>query len=110
MDIFFEIYKDLPRQGPGNNESTRKVFSLLTDLSPNPSILDVGCGTGMQTIELAKLTDGNITAVDNYQPYLEQLKSQLLVEGLAEKVVTVNASMLSLEFEAVRRCYLYHWL
>ncbi|MUG98096.1 methyltransferase domain-containing protein [Scytonema sp. UIC 10036] len=100
MDIFFEIYKDLPRQGPGNNESTRKVFSLLTDLSPKPSILDVGCGTGMQTIELAKLMDGNITAVDNYQPYLEELKSQVLAEGLSEKVEIVNASMLSLEFEA----------
>ncbi|GAA6623432.1 class I SAM-dependent methyltransferase [Scytonema sp. NUACC26] len=99
MDIFFEIYQDLPRQGPGNNESTRKMFSLLTNLSPNPSILDIGCGTGMQTLELAKLTDGNIIAVDNHQPYLEQLKSQVLIKGLTEKVVTVNASMLSLEFE-----------
>jgi ubiquinone/menaquinone biosynthesis C-methylase UbiE len=99
-DIFFEVYQNLPRQGPGNKETTRKMFSLLTDLSPNPSILDIGCGTGMQSLELAKLTDGNIIAVDNHQPYLEQLKSQVLVEGLTHKVVTVHASMLSLEFEA----------
>ncbi|GAB1539884.1 class I SAM-dependent methyltransferase [Scytonema sp. NUACC21] len=100
MDIFFEIYKDLPRQGPGNNESTRKVFSLLTDLPPKPSLLDIGCGSGMQTLELAKLTDGTIAAVDNHSPYLEQLNSQILAEGLAEKVVTANASMFSLKFEA----------
>lgn len=75
------------------------MFSLLTDLPPSPSILDVGCGTGMQTIELAKLIDGNITAVDNHQPYLEQLNNQALAQGLSEKVLTVNASMFSLEFE-----------
>jgi len=32
-------------------------------------ILDIGCGPGMQTVELARISAGRITAVDNYQPY-----------------------------------------
>jgi ubiquinone/menaquinone biosynthesis C-methylase UbiE len=52
MNIFFEIHKDLPREGPGDNESTRKAFSMLVDLPAEPDILDIACGPGMQTIEL----------------------------------------------------------
>ncbi len=32
MSFFFEIHKDIPREGPGDNESTRKALSLLNDL------------------------------------------------------------------------------
>jgi len=42
--IFFEIYEDLPRQGPGNKTSTHKAFALLADLVAEPRILDIGCG------------------------------------------------------------------
>jgi ubiquinone/menaquinone biosynthesis C-methylase UbiE len=35
--------------------------------------LDIGCGLGMQTIELAKLSKGQIDALDNHQPFLDQL-------------------------------------
>ena len=54
-DIFYEIFDNLPRGGSGDNESTRKAFSLLKNLPESTNILDVGCGPGMQTIELAKL-------------------------------------------------------
>ena len=48
--MLYEVFNaDLPRLGPGDNRSTKKAFSYLTDLPSNPSFLDVGCGTGMQT-------------------------------------------------------------
>jgi len=47
---------------------------MLKGLPENPRTLDVGCGPGMQTIELAKRSSGQIYALDNHQPFLEQLK------------------------------------
>ena len=60
MDLIYEVFNaDLPRQGPGDNKSTKKAFSYL-ELPSDPCILDVGCGNGMQTLELARLTNGGI--------------------------------------------------
>jgi hypothetical protein len=51
-EIFWEIHSNLPREGPGDDTSTRTAFFMLTDLPKAPRILDVGCGPGMQTLSL----------------------------------------------------------
>jgi ubiquinone/menaquinone biosynthesis C-methylase UbiE len=100
FQVFFELHSDLPREGPGNNESTMKAFALLPALPPRPCILDLGCGPGMQTIQLAKLTDGHITAVDFHQPYLDQLEQAIQAEGLGDRIQPVKADMDDLPFDA----------
>lgn len=72
-EIFWEVHSGLPREGPGDNESTGRAFALMTELPVAPSILDVACGPGMQTIQLAQLCSGNIVAVDTHQPFLDEL-------------------------------------
>ena len=98
-DIFFEIFNNLPRGGPGDNESTRKAFSSLRDLPERVHFLDIGCGPGMQTIELAKLINGQIIALDNHQPFLDKLNTEAKREGLENKIKTVNNSMFSMDFK-----------
>jgi SAM-dependent methyltransferase len=97
-DIFFELHQNLPREGPGDNESTGKALSLLTDL-PHPSlILDIGCGPGIQTLELARLTEGRIVAIDTHQPFLHDLKGRTSQAGVATRVTPMNMSMFALAF------------
>lgn len=100
INVFFEIHSNLSREGPGDNKSTRRAYRMLTDLPTKPRILDVGCGPGMQTIELAKLSNGEITAVDNHQPFLDALKRQAASEGVSENIKIVNGDMGCLGFEA----------
>ena len=99
VNVFFEVHSGLPREGPGDNESTKKAYLTLQDLPENPRILDIGCGPGMQTIALAKLSKGRIDAVDNHQPFLEQLKKKAEEEGVSEKITVVNGDMLALNYE-----------
>jgi len=74
VNVFFEVHSGLPREGPSDNESTKKAYLMLNELSEKPSILDIGCGPSMQMVTLAKLSNGKIRAVDNHQPFLEQMK------------------------------------
>ena len=98
-EIYFEIFESLPRQGPGDEESTKRAFQKLAELPNHPEILDVGCGTGAQTMVLAKLTSGNIKALDNHTPFIEKLKRDVRRAGYAERIRCVVGDMASMNFE-----------
>jgi cyclopropane fatty-acyl-phospholipid synthase-like methyltransferase len=97
-EYFFELHTDLPREGPGDAASTLKALRLM-DLPAHPHILDVGCGPGMQTIELANHMDGSIIAVDTHKPFLDRLQERVNRAGLADRVKVRNESMFDLKFE-----------
>lgn len=98
MDFFFEIHKDLPREGPGDTESTRKAFRKLAGLPEKPQILDIGCGPGAQTMDLALFSEGIIHAVDTHQPFLDVLQQKIIEAGLQDRVKLHNQSMSALAF------------
>jgi SAM-dependent methyltransferase len=98
MNIFFDIHKDLPREGPGDCESTRKALSIIKDLPSKPVILDIGCGPGMQTLDLARYTNGKVIAVDTHQPFLEMLEKRAQAAALSERITAINESMFALPF------------
>ena len=77
--LFYEIFSDLPRQGPGSAISTLKAAKLISRISDHPKILDIGCGTGTQTLELIKHFGGITYAVDNYQPFLDELSAEATI-------------------------------
>lgn len=83
-DIWYEVYEALPRQGPGDALSTRRAFLMVAGLPEYPSILDVGCGVGKQTFDLAGLTRGRIVALDIHPGFLRILKEKR--EGLPRGV------------------------
>jgi SAM-dependent methyltransferase len=93
-----EIFGDLPRQGPGDRASTRRALAMVCGLPPEPDILDVGCGTGGQTLDLAGLTPGRITAVDNQAPFLVRLRDLVRSRTLRAKVRPVVGDMAALPF------------
>jgi SAM-dependent methyltransferase len=99
MKYFYELFEALPRGGPGDGESTRKALGNIEQLAIKPLILDIGCGPGQQTIELARMTKGQIIAIDNHQPFLDKLVQEAKKEGLLDHIVAKNQSMLDMDFE-----------
>ncbi|MFB2935815.1 class I SAM-dependent methyltransferase [Aerosakkonemataceae cyanobacterium BLCC-F154] len=99
MNIFLELHNNMPREGPGDMASTTKALSLIPNLPKNPQILDIGCGPGMQTLALAQITKGQITAIDNHQPFLDELQQRAAQENLSSHIITQNCSMFSLDFQ-----------
>jgi SAM-dependent methyltransferase len=78
--LFFEIHQDLPREGPGHFDATRRAYHSLPPLPEAPLILDMGCGPGRQSLDLHRLAPrARIVALDNHSPYL--LTMQRLVRS-----------------------------
>ena len=96
-ELLLEIHKDMPRQGSGRDEYTQKAFEMIPVIK-QPKILDIGCGPGMQTIKLAKLSDGEIIGIDIFQQYLDQLKVSIEKENLKDRVKAVNQSMFEIKY------------
>ena len=101
-ELFYEIFSDLPRQGPGDDEYTRKAYHIIPALPPDPIVVDIGCGTGMQTMELARICFGEVTGIDNHKPFIDELNRKIAEEGLDNcKGVVGDMFELDLDYESV---------
>lgn len=95
-DLFFEIHRDLPREGPGRYRYTQRAFELLPRLE-RPRILDIGCGPGAPTMALARLFGGEVVGIDIFQQYLDQLQAKIAAAGYEDRVQAVNMSMFEID-------------
>lgn len=91
--VALEIHSGNPREGPGSLVSTRHAFSLLNNLPPSPRVLDIGCGPGQQSLEIAKLSKGVVTALDIHPPFLEKLAASARQFGLGDNIKPMQSSM-----------------
>jgi SAM-dependent methyltransferase len=98
MDYFLELYGSLPRGGPGDEVSTRRAFRMMEDLPAEPRILDIGCGPGMQTIELLGLSGGTVVALDLLPRMISRVRDAAERAGFADRLETVQADMNEMEF------------
>ncbi|TVR57894.1 MAG: class I SAM-dependent methyltransferase [Spirochaetaceae bacterium] len=92
-EIFLELFESLPRQGPGNRACAERALGLCRELKRFPTILDLGCGVGGQTLQLAEMTSGTIVAVDNHRPSIERLRAALAERELSGRVSAIVADM-----------------
>ena len=97
--LFFELFSGLPRQGPGSSESTHRALSSLPQLNGQSRILDIGCGTGAQTLALARYTPAKVVAIDNHRPFVVALNEQASELAIADRVLACEADMRTLQFE-----------
>ena len=94
-DVYTEIDRDSSRERL--LKYTRKAFNLLPKLD-KPRILDAGCGSGLPTIELAKLSNGKVVGIDIDQSLLIELERKIERENLSDRVETRKCSMFELDF------------
>ena len=95
IDINNELNKDIFRENL--IKYTRKAFEMLPPME-KPRILDAGCGTGVPTMELARLSKGELIGLDIDQPSLDKFDEKIKQAGLTSRVKTVKCSMFEMDF------------
>ena len=82
-EALFRLYADLPRQGPGSDAVTLDIMRRLPPLPTGARVLDLGCGSGRQTLVLARELGVPVIAVDLYREFLDRLERAAAEQGLA---------------------------
>lgn len=72
---------------------TQRAFRMLPRME-KPRILDVGCGSGVPTLELERLSGGEITGIDTDQVQLDRLEKKIQKSGLSGRIKVICRSML----------------
>jgi SAM-dependent methyltransferase len=96
--IHQEIHQGLDSVSEGRLRFVRKAFGLLPSVD-RPRILDVGCGRGGTTFELARLSGGDVMAIDIDAHALDELTARAIDENLCGKIRVMNCSMSNMVFE-----------
>jgi cyclopropane fatty-acyl-phospholipid synthase-like methyltransferase len=100
IELIIDLHKNSERQGPGSEKDTLRALDILNlPTDQNLKVVDIGCGTGGQTITLAKSLNGQIIAVDLFPEFLNVLNEISQKLGLTEKIVTLEKSMNDLSFK-----------
>jgi SAM-dependent methyltransferase len=98
IELLIALHDGLPRQGPGDSASTRRALALCAALPTAPEILDIGCGTGAQTLTLAAATAGRIMALDRSLEFLRSLRRAVNDRGWSSRVQVCQGDMQALPF------------
>ena len=64
----------------------------------NPRVLDIGCGSGIPSLELARLSQGEVIGIDIDQPALDKFDIRIKQAGLIDQVQALNCSMFNMDF------------
>jgi ubiquinone/menaquinone biosynthesis C-methylase UbiE len=89
-DERFEVRRDRIRKRL--LKYTRKAFRMLPRMD-KPRILDIGCGSGVPTLELARLSQGEAMGIDIDQPALDKFSRKIEEAGLTGQVQAINCSI-----------------
>ncbi len=100
FQLICEYFSGLKRQGPGSPEVTVNALRFIDHLTDHSRIVDIGCGTGGQTMVLAQHAPGNITGLDLFPMFIDLFNRNAEKLNLQERVKGMVGSMDNLPFQS----------
>ena len=98
FNLICEYFSSIERQGPGSPDVTIKALSFIENLTSGSRIADIGCGTGGQTMVLARHTTGLIEGIDLFPTFIELFNLNACKHNLQQRVKGMVGSMDNLPF------------
>ncbi|KIN64801.1 Methyltransferase type 12 [Sulfitobacter noctilucicola] len=90
MTAFFQLHRDLPREGPGEPADVAWATELAA-LAPNAQMADVACGPGGDIAALlAAAPEGHVTALDKTAHFVDAVRADWGTDG---RVTALKADM-----------------
>ena len=90
------LFGGMAKLGPGSDNDTAHMLGLVQSTAALPAdavVVDAGCGSGRQTIVLARALDRVVHAIDSHGPFLETLRERAAACGVDALIVTHEMNM-----------------
>ncbi len=109
ISVVIEFFRQMERQGPGSDEVTLRAFRIIEESvkaegfshSSDYRIADMGCGTGGQSMTLARNSSAQVTAFDLFPGMIETLNRRVRERGLHDRIRGVVASMDNIPYDEI---------
>lgn len=98
VNLICDFFLNTERQGPGSPEATLKALSFVDNIDDQKLIADIGCGTGGQTMVLARHVPGHVTGLDSFPGFIDRFNSNAGKLHLQDRVKGIVGSMDNLPF------------
>ena len=99
LNIIHDYFSSVERQGPGSFEITLKALSFIEGLTEKSKAADIGCGTGGQTMVLARNIPCEIIGVDLWSGFINQFNQNAKNNNLHDRMKGVVGNMENLPFQ-----------
>ena len=98
LDWIIETHRGLDRQGPGSTEMTLKALGLIGSLNGIARTVNMGCGTGGETMVLAQhLPASSVLGIDNIPDFIDAFNGRARQMHLNQRVKGMVGSIEELE-------------
>ncbi len=91
------LHEGTRRQGPGDDRFSLDILNRLPKLPPNGTIADLGCGTGIASVLLAKHFQRPVLCVDTSEEFLQALRDHAESAGVGHLIKPLCADMGALD-------------
>jgi ubiquinone/menaquinone biosynthesis C-methylase UbiE len=99
LNVIHDFFSNVERQGPGSPEITLKALSFIEGLSENSKVVDIGCGTGGQTMVLAQNIPCEITGIDSWSGFIKQFNQNAQSKNLHNRMKGIAGNTENLPFQ-----------
>jgi len=99
LNVIYEYFSNVERQGPGSPEITLKALSFIDGLTEKSKVADIGCGTGGQTMVLAQIIPCEITGVELWPDFINQFNQNAQNKNLHGRMKGIVGNMENLPFQ-----------
>src|SRR5581483_3957758 len=96
-DAMYLLLSSVPRGGPGSDACTAEALARIPPIPASAKVLDLGCGSGWQTLVLARTLCAKIIAIDHHLPSLDKLRASAVAEGVESLIEIRHADFASLD-------------
>jgi len=99
LNVIYDYFSNVERQGPGSPEITLKALSFIDGLAEKSKVADIGCGTGGQTMVLAQNIPCEITGVELWPDFINQFNQNAQNKNLHGRMKGIVGNMENLPFQ-----------